>query len=486
MNAPTSERASAHRVVRGVSAELAGTALLRGLSMLRLVVLARLFVPEEYGAYSTGLIIASFALLVVGGGIQPYVVKVAEERLGVAFWTAGVLSSTLGLAAAALMVAGGPLLARGLGDPQLVLVLTILSFSVLETAVTLPLTLLDRRFRFGVARVIEGGGVLVGLGMTVALHRAGMAPVYAMAAGFSGAVAVRGVALWLAGRPFPAFAFDRAEFMRQLRFSAPIILVSGFAFVEARADDMAVRVFWGNESLGLYAVAFYAPALLREVILAIDRVTLPIFAGLHAQSDLRDQFTRSTRLLALVSVPAGFSLAVFARPVLVFALGARWVGAAPLMSILGVAFGLKGCLGLNWGPLVYLSDSTRYLARTTAVNAVLMVAVGVPLVAWLGPVGGAWYALLDAVVFGPVQRFPLIRRVLGDLDFLRASVRPIALSGLLAAAAWALGGPHLDPAVGFGAFFVFVGAVVGLVLGTDRELRETLRASFGGLGEGTT
>lgn len=468
----------ASHMVRGVSLELGGTVVLRLLSMARLVVFARLFVPEEYGAYTTGLIVVSLALLLVGGSLQAFVVKAGDQGLATTFWTAFVLAAGFGGILALVVAVSGIPLAIALDDPLLRVTLAILSLSVLEAALTLPLTLLDRRLRFGLAKAIEAVGVVGGVATTVALDLAGTTPVYAMASGHVAAIVLRSSILWLAVRPLPAFSFSLEEARRQVRFAAPLTGAGAFAFVEGRGDDLGVRVLWGNEALGLYSVAFYAPALLREVVVAIDRVTLPIFARLSGR-ELADAFTTATRLLAVVSVPAGFGLAAFSTPLTVLALGERWVGAAHLMTLIGVAFGVKGCLGLNWGALAYVSNATGTVARVAVVNAVLMVGVGVPLIAWLGPVGGAWYALADALVFGPIQRFPFIRRVLGDLGFLAASVRPIAVAGALAIAAALLGSQELGPWQGLAGFLSLFAVTVSVAVAWDRELRRVLAEAVG-------
>ncbi len=466
---------AARRLVRGAVTELAGTVLVRLLSLVRLVVLARLFLPSEYGAYSTGLLIIAPALLVVNAGFHASVVKAPESRLPVVFWSNLVLSSGVALGCMLIVLAAGPPLAVWLDDSRLPTVLLVLGLAIFETPASLPLALLDRRFRFATARVLEGVGILAGLVVTVALYALGTAPVYAMAAGHVSFVLSRAGAFWLTTRPWPAFAVARDEMRAQAAFSLPLVATGAFGFVAARGDDLAVRVLWGNEALGLYSVAFYAPSVLQEIGMALDRVSLPVFSRVEGREALRDAFGFGTRLVALLTVPAGFAGAAFAGPLVGLAFGPNWASAAAPLAIFSVAFGLKACTGVNWGAVVMLADRTRDIARVTIATAVSMVLIGFPVIAAFGPMGAAWYTLAFVLVISPLLRFPILRSVLGDLSFLRGILRPVAVSGALAAVAWGLGSQAMSPVMGTVGAVVMAGVAMAGVLAMDPTLMRALR-----------
>jgi O-antigen/teichoic acid export membrane protein len=167
----------------------------------------------------------------------------------------------------------------------------------------------------------------------------------------------------------------------------------------------------------------------------------------------------------------GLGLAAFAAPLIGLVFGPEWTEAAPLLSLFAVAFALRASTGLNWGALAVLADRTGYVAAVSAATAVFLVVVGLPLIWWLGPVGGAVYSLVQVLVMGPVVRLPLIRDVVGDLSFLRGTWRPLAVAGALALGAWLLGSPGLAPWTGLGAYAGFLAVSGGLLLGADPELR---------------
>lgn len=466
-------------VARSAFIEISGAGAVRALSFVRLTVLARIFLPSDYGAYTTGLLVVAPALLVLNSGFRQYAAKVAPERLAGAF-TAGVaLTSVLFLVAVFALWALGPAVAVWLHDPDLRVVLLILSLSLLDGPLGMAQALLDRRLRFGVAKVVEAAGLLSGLAATILLYLGGVRPAFAMAGGQAVMTALTGLGFWWVARPIPDLRATREDFMGAARFALPLVGGAVFGIVASRADDFGVRYFWGNQSLGLYAVAFYVPALLQEVAFALDRVSLPVFSRIEGQAALRTAFTDSTRIIAVLTVPVGFGIALFAAPLVTLAFGPAWEGSAPLMSIFALAFGLKACAGLNWGVLAYLSDETAYVGRVSVAMALAMVVLGLPLIAIFGPVGGAWYTVVQALAISPLLRFPLIKRVLGDLSFLSAVVRPLLAVLALGGIVIVLGGRSLSPVAGLFAFLVFVATCIGMVVGTDKTLRSTLRTSFG-------
>jgi hypothetical protein len=65
------------------------------------------------------------------------------------------------------------------------------------------------------------------------------------------------------------------------------------------------------------------------------------------------------------------------------------------------------------------------------VNTLLVFTVGWWMIHSLGPIGGAWFWVLQAVLLIPLVRFPLIHQELNTLEYLRHVWQPV-LSGVIA------------------------------------------------------
>jgi len=308
------------------------------------------------------------------------------------------------------------------------------------------------------------------------LDRVGVEPVWVLALSYVAGLLLRSALIWALAPLRPRLHVDRDELRAQLRFGLPLVAAGLVGFVSARGDDLAVRWWYGNEALGLYALAFYGPALLQEIVWAVDRVTLPAFARLTDRADLRAAFATSVRVSAAVAAPVGLGLAAFSRPVVLAVFGQKWGPAAPLLSLFAAAFALRASTGLNWGSLAMVQDRTRPLLRGSIMSTLFLAVVGLPLIRLFGPLGGALYTLLLVFFLAPLVRFPLVKEVLGTLRDLAAGVRALAVASGGAVVAYLLGSQNLAPVVGLGAAIAFPVAVFGLVLAVDPPLRRDLAA----------
>ncbi len=466
-------------VLRGTAVELAGTAASRLLSMGRLVLIGRLFQPESYGAYSTALLVLAIPSLLTEAGLRQYVVKSSDERLRPALDTAFVLSLALSAGLFLAVLALDVPLGRALADPTLPGVLALMGAGLFECALTLPAVTWQRELRFGAARLPELAGSGAAVVLLVALERTGLQPVWVLAISYVASLLLRSAFIWALAPLRPGLRASREEVRSQLAFGLPLVAAGLVGFVSARGDDLAVRWWYGNEALGLYTLAFYGPALLQEVVWAVDRVTLPAFSRLPRREDLREAFATSVRVSAAMAAPVGLGLAAFSRPVVVAVFGARWAVAAPLLSLFAVAFALRAATGLNWGSLALATDRTRPVLRGSLLSTAFLLVAGLPLIRWLGPLGGGVYTLALVVFLAPVVRFPLIREVLGTLRDLAAGVRALAVAGAGAAGAWLLGSQAMAPLPGLAAAAGFVVAAFGATLLLDPPLRRDLRALVG-------
>ena len=67
------------------------------------------------------------------------------------------------------------------------------------------------------------------------------------------------------------------------------------------------------------------------------------------------------------------------------------------------------------------------------VNTILVLTVGQYMIYKIGPIGGAWFWLLQALVLIPLVRFPLITQELGSLQFLRHVWQPLLVGSIACA-----------------------------------------------------
>lgn len=219
-------------------------------------------------------------------------------------------------------------------------------------------------------------------------------------------------------------------------------LVSVANIVRERADTFVIGRLLGVEAVGLYAVAEEIATLaITELVSPLANACMPGFAAMLRSSDpgaAAAALRRISAIVILVAAPAGFGLSLVAQPLVTAGLGARWLEAAPLIAVMGIAFVPSG-LGLIGYALM--------TAQAAFVQLLMIVALtGAARVAGLLTVGSRYGLLGIAAVAGTVVAveqtvltWVAARRVrLPVSTALRVAWRPLFAACAMAMLLWSL------------------------------------------------
>jgi len=419
------------RVVRSAGWVLAGRGVLRGLLVVKLVIMARLLGPEDIGLF--GLVLLALGVLgtFTRTGFNTALIQRkdnAEDYLDTA-WTVEVIR---GLALGAVLFAGAPLVAAFFRDVRIVPLLRVLSGSValnglVNVGVIYFRKELDFRRQFVLDTVKAGTSFVVGVALAFAL-RSVWALVYAHVA----AAGARCLTSYVMHGYRPRPRLDRAQAAELFRFGRWVLGSSFVTFLAMHGDDVFLGKLLGATTLGLYQVAYQlstGPA--AEIGGLTWTVMMPAYAKVqHQPARLRAVFLEVFEVVTSALLPVA-AFILFAAPDLVVGLlGARWRPAVAPVRVLAVA-GFLRALTATGSPVVVgtgrphmqlwmdvarlcvivpsIYPLTRAFGATgTAVSVTLGMAAAVPLWAAVAPLlelrwravlrAGAPAALLGALV----------------------------------------------------------------------------------------
>ena len=368
------------RALGGLGWAYLGTFCKSLLSLLALVVLARLLTPVDYGLLGIAWIFivlgARFGQAVVG----PALVQredLTSRHIQVGF----TLSLAVGAALAAAVWLLAPVIAAFFNEPALLQVVQVLALIFLINGVSVvPVSLLRRQLDFKRLSLADVLAYLVGYGCTaVALASQGFG-VWSLVWGEIMHKVV--YALAVIGSSGPAL---RPRWSQQ---EAADLLSRGVGFSLARVFEFIARMgghFVIGRWLGAAALGYYTRAD-RLILLPRNYVSQNLFQVLFPAMARRQQGTErlatvyrhGLEALALVAVPVGALVFAAAPEIVAVILGAQWEPVTLLLRILAFAILFQVCDVLN-------------LAVAGAVGAVYRQAWRQGLHAVL-VVGGAWFA----------------------------------------------------------------------------------------------
>jgi O-antigen/teichoic acid export membrane protein len=373
--------------------QLAGTKLL---FLGRVLILARLLSPEDFGLLAIATITLGVLLCLTEFGLAPALVQrtVVTERHYHVAWTIGVVR---GLVIAGVLALAAPVVVQLFAEPRAVDVVRLLALRPLLTAMaSIRVADLTRTLQFRSLAILSLTEALANTLLSIAL--APILGVWALVAGTligAGAFAVLSYIL----APYrPRFALDRVEAGSLMRYGRWIFAAGVSAMAGSFLLQAVISRRLGVEELGLYFLAAKIAFLPYEVASeVIGAVAFPIFARLKSDAEQTARVFRTLLKGTAALLLPTYGLLVAVAPSLVQdLLGPRWAGTVPAIQVLAVA-----------GMLSFLTDVTvpmfKGLGHPQRI-AVLETVQGALLIsfAWVlaGPYGlvGATLAWLPAIV----------------------------------------------------------------------------------------
>jgi O-antigen/teichoic acid export membrane protein len=422
--------------------------LVRLVSLVAFLALARLLEPADFGIMALAGVYLTFCSFVIDQGFGTALVQredLEPGHLDAVFWAQLVIGALVAL----FTFAAAGWVAAAFEEPGLAPVLRALSAFPAITALTLVQQAQLRRelhFRALAIRHIVSAviGAAAGIGLAVLGYG-----VWSLVAQMLVGAAVGLLILWGASRWRPRLAFSARHFRELAGFGAAVFgheLVWTLTF---QIDKLLLGRFSGAGPLGLYAVAQRLVAIVGEVlVVGLQGIVVPVFARVqHDREALLRGLFRAYRLIAFIAFPAFIGLALIAPELVPILLGGKWGEAVPVVQasalptlVYALGFFLSNVLTAIGRPGLRLA-----LTAAQAIASTLFVLLALR---W-GPAAVA-LAMGAAGLLAYVVNALMLRRLIGlSPAGYHLQAWPAALAtAVMAAAVWAAGTHmHGSPAI---------------------------------------
>jgi O-antigen/teichoic acid export membrane protein len=311
---------------------------LSGLSLLTLLILARLVGPTELGVAALALGAVQILTILVEMLLHDALVQRREldpRHASSAFWFCLVLGIVLCL----ICWLGAPIYARIFEHPELASVLPVTGLSLVASgAGCVPIALLRREGNFRALAVRSLFGRLAGavVGIAIAFSGGG---VWAIVIQNVIQVAMATLLVWPTSRWRPSPVFDLKHVGQLLAFGIFSIGSRIVWILTVRMFTLFCGYMFGATAAGYLNIAQRMVDTLYDLLAgAAYNVSLPFFS--RRQDDppaLMRAYSRAVELAALSSFPIFGGIAICAPAIIAAFLGKEWLPAAPIMSLLATA-----------------------------------------------------------------------------------------------------------------------------------------------------
>ncbi|NHN84205.1 oligosaccharide flippase family protein [Acetobacter musti] len=407
----------------------------RGIGFVSQLILARLLMPEDFGAIGLAYTVTGIANSLISFGIDDVLL---QRQKSIGQWTTPAFWLSLGIGVAGMigMIAFAPYAARWYHSPDLVgLIIAIAIATPLRTLATVPSVCIRAEMDFRFLATYNTFDIFALQLLTILFAACGMRA-YAFALPFPIVAATRAVWFWRRSPPSTNRRF-RVSQLRYLFGNSTVVLLSR-TLIELvnQGDYIVLGLIASKTTIGYYFFAFRFSA--QPVRMLAGNVTNVIFPALtQFRGDpvrQREAVVRASRLLGYLVMPFCFLQAALAQPGLHFLFGERWMAAVPYVVILSLGLPFDA---MSWITGAFLSArreftrAFRYALVSTPVFYGMVLLGG-----WLdGPMGVALAVALYYFTYPPAFSYlVLIGAGVAWTTVFEFYAMPAVLSGIAAAA----------------------------------------------------
>jgi O-antigen/teichoic acid export membrane protein len=449
------------------------------ITLLGLMVLARLLAPREFGLLAFAMTYIVYVEMIGDLGTGTALIYWPDRRDDAAQVTF-VINLAAGLFWCAITILLAPLVADFFNAPEGTNIVRVLSAGFLLKYLGNTHDALTRKdLRFAARAVPELAMSLVKAAVSIALAWRGFGA-WSLVWGHLSGVGAATLLYWTVTPWRPRWSLPRDLFRPMLSYGRGIVFVNVLGAIQGQTDLAVIGRVLGLTALGLYQLAGKLPEATVTVIVRVaSRVLMPAFSRVAAEGgDPKHAYLAAARYIAAVTLPVVAGLAILARPLVLAFFGEQWVAAAPIVSALAILAGIRA-LGVHPGDVLKATGRVGTLARIEVVRSVLIVAVVIIAAQWSAVAVAFSMAIVDGIAM--TVAMIITARAIGVRagELARAYWPAFAATAAMAAVvfAWHRWGPDLALLlhVGVGVALGVVAYAVALTAVAPRMVAEARR-----------
>lgn len=402
-------------------------------SFIRLVILARLLAPVDFGLVGIALLVVAIFETFSQTGFGPALIqtqKKIDEYIDIS-WSINILR---GIILFIILYASAPLTANLFKSPEAVRIVQIIGLSILLKAFVnigviyfLKDLEFNKQFLYDLSATLAD--FLVAVSAAVLLKS-----VWALVFGCLAGNITRLVVSYMIHPYRPRFTLDFKKARDLFHFGKWVWGSTILVFLITQGDDLFVGVVLGTAALGLYQVAYRISNLAAtEIANVIALVTFPAYSKLHSNiSKLKTAFLTTAHLTIFTSAPVAILIYSLSYEFTAIFLGEKWLPMIPAMQVLAIV-GLLRSIAATTSPVFWAANHPDLDTKVKITQLVLLVIL-------IYPLSTTWYlkglssAVLISISASTLQAILAVTRVVGcrRMDMFKLIAIPIIDATLMA------------------------------------------------------
>lgn len=387
---PDSDGSLTDRVLSGGAWVTFLNVLSRILQTLKLVILARLLSPSDFGLMGIALLALAALQQLSQLGVDQALIQEKKDDIDPYLSTAWAIKIIRAIFIVLALYLASDTISGLLGEPQAGPILQVIGWTYLFRALINPSTVyFEKDLQFHKYFSLKFSSVLVDVIVAI-IFAVVLQNVWALVAGLFAKHITQLIVSYRIDPFRPSLEFDFGKAKELLGFGKWIWASGIMTFISTQGDDGFVVWLLGADSLGFYQLAFRlsnAPA--TEISKLISKVAFPAYAALQNQKDrLRVTYLNTLEVVFYLTVPMAIGIVLVANEFTVVVLGEQWEPIVPALQIMAIAGFIRG-ISATGGAVFQGTGSPEWDFRMNLVRTVVILLTIWPLTSNLGITGAA-------------------------------------------------------------------------------------------------
>lgn len=364
----------------------------------RIVILARLLAPNDFGLMGLALLAMSFLDTFTQTGMFESLIQQkerSEEYLNAA-WTFNVGRGLVLFAALSLLASPA---ARFFGNPEIRIIIHVLAVVVLFTGfANVGVMFFQKELNFKKQFLLQSSIPVTNFMVAVPIALI-YKNVWALVIGVVAGHLVKFVVSYIIHPYRPRFEFNLNKIRELLGFGKWVLGSSMLLFFLLQGDDIFVGKLLGAAALGFYQMAYKLSNIpATEVAHVVSQVSFPAYAKLQSELDrLKRYYTQILKYTAFISFPVCALIALAAPEFVRFFLSDKWLPIVVPTQLLCI-FGITRTLNAT-AHMVFLGMGKPRISTTgNLVQLILMALIIYPLTIKWGLIGAVIAVIVPNIV----------------------------------------------------------------------------------------
>lgn len=383
--------------------------LSRIISAVRIIILARIITPAQFGVFGIASIILSFLEILTETGINVFLVQEKDkiDRFVNSAWIASILRGTILFL---IILASSPFVVEFFKLPDLYRFLFWISLVPFIRGFINPTIVkfqkeLQFNKEFFLRFIIFLFDSLVSITLALVFHDA-ISFVWGLIAGATLEV----ILSFILFSPKPSIKFEFDIIKLIINRGKWVTAFGIFNYIAQEGDTIVVGKILGASPVGIYQMGYRLSTLpISEISDVVNKVVFPIYSKISEEKDRLLKAFRKTLLAVSLPVVLLSSIIFFLpRTFFEIILGPQWGEIATILKILVIYGMLRAISGVSSSLFLALKKQ-NFVAGMTFVRVLVLAVTIVPLTARYGLIGASFSALLSVLLELPLIGYFILR-----------------------------------------------------------------------------